>query len=161
VKVTGLGLDGVVGATFGSLSATRIKHVSPTELTLTTPRSTAGRVYIQLFGDGFDSASEVTRAARYAFLPTVTSVSPASGPASGGNVVSVTGDGFARASTVSFGRNDATSVTFVSRKELTVTVPAHVPGAVDVVVTSSGLKSKATTADVYTYEAPARSARAV
>lgn len=51
---------------------------------------------------------------------------------------------------VTFGGNLATNVVVVSDTQVTATTPAHVPGAVDVTVTTSG--GSATLANGFTYE---------
>jgi len=78
--------------------------------------------------------------------PTVSSVSPASGPLTGGSSVTITGTNFVNGATVAFVElptNDvfgtpsakAASTTFVNSTQLTVTTPsAALAGAVDVVV---------------------------
>ena len=62
-------------------------------------------------------------------LPTVTGVSPSSGPAAGGTVVTVTGTGFAGASDVgisgSFGATPVTSYTVVSPTEIRAVMPPY------------------------------------
>jgi uncharacterized repeat protein (TIGR01451 family) len=75
-----------------------------------------------------------------AVTPTVSTVSPASGPVGGGTTVTITGAGFQSGATVTF--LDATravaaaSVTFVSSTQLTAVTPVHAAGATDVVVGS-------------------------
>ena len=83
--------------------------------------------------------------------PTVTSVSPASGPAAGGNTVTVRGTGFGIGVRVFFGTATATNVVVDSAKELTATAPAG-SGTVDVMVAVSERNSAPTGADHYTYE---------
>lgn len=58
-----------------------------------------------------------------------------SGPADGGNSVTIRGVDFTAGATVTFGATPATSVTFVSRKELTVIVPRSSQANVSVDVT--------------------------
>lgn len=67
----------------------------------------------------------------------VTGVDPNTGPAAGGNTVSITGDHFIDASAVSFGANPATTFEVVDDTEILATVPAGTAGAVDVVVTDA------------------------
>jgi len=73
-----------------------------------------------------------------ALTPTLTSVSPASGPTSGGSVLTLTGTGFQNGATVSFadgtGAVAAAAGTFISSTQLQVTTPAHAGGAVSVIV---------------------------
>jgi YVTN family beta-propeller protein len=80
--------------------------------------------------------------------PAVTAVSPASGPAAGGTVVTVTGTSFTGATSVSFG-GVAASFTVNSATSITATSPAGT-GTVDVVVTSSS-GSATSAADRFTY----------
>ncbi len=71
-------------------------------------------------------------------LPTIVSVSPESGPETGGTSVTLTGTNFATTGTVAvkFGATSATSVTVVSSTKITAVTPAGSAGAVDVVVTN-------------------------
>jgi hypothetical protein len=86
--------------------------------------------------------------------PVVTSVTPTSGSASGGNVVIITGTGFTGASQVAFGAALSPSFTVVSSTEIIATVPQGVPGTVNVTVTTAGGTSAITPADQYTYISP-------
>ena len=84
--------------------------------------------------------------------PTVTSLSPATGPAAGGTVVTVTGTGFTGATSVQFGSNPGTALTVVSDTEITVTSPAGAVGAVPVTVTTpAGTSAAGPTAPTFTY----------
>lgn len=65
---------------------------------------------------------------------TLSSVSPATGPASGGTNVTLTGAGFASGATVTFGGASATNVSVTSATAITCTTPTHAAGAVDVAV---------------------------
>ena len=66
-------------------------------------------------------------------VPTVTELSPTTGPATGDTTVTVTGTGFTGATAVDFGATAATSVTVNSATQITATSPAGT-GAVDVTV---------------------------
>jgi hypothetical protein len=84
--------------------------------------------------------------------PTVTSLSPATGPAAGGTVVTITGTGFTGATSVKFGSNPGTALTVVSDTEITVTSPAGAVGAVPVTVTTpAGTSAAGPTAPTFTY----------
>ena len=82
--------------------------------------------------------------------PTISSVSPASGPTSGGTVLTVTGTGFVSGATVRVGSTAATSVTFVSATEVRATTPAGSAGAVAVQVTNPDTQS-ASRGNAFTY----------
>ncbi len=83
-------------------------------------------------------------------LPAVSSLSVQSGPATGGNSVTITGSNLGSASAVTFGVTPA-SITANTATSITVTVPAQVAGAVDVRVTTNAGISANTSADDYTY----------
>ena len=82
--------------------------------------------------------------------PTVTSISPASGTASGGTPVTVTGTNFQSGATLSLGGTAATGVTVVSGTSLTATTAAHTAGLVNVTVTNTDSQS-GTLTNGYTY----------
>jgi len=66
--------------------------------------------------------------------PTVSSLYPTSGPMSGGTRTTITGAGFAPGVTVSFGGALGTDVLLQGGSSLSVTVPPHALGVVNVVV---------------------------
>jgi hypothetical protein len=86
--------------------------------------------------------------------PTVASVTPSSGPTTGGTAVTVSGANFQNNATVSFGGAPATSVNVTSSTSIAATTPAHAAGAVDVVVTN-GDGHSGTLAAGFTYQVPA------
>jgi len=73
--------------------------------------------------------------------PVVETVSPSSGPVTGGTAVTITGTGFATGATVSFGGTAAISVTVVGSTTINAITPARSSGAVNVVVTNPGGQS--------------------
>ena len=82
--------------------------------------------------------------------PTVTKVSPSSGPAAGGTTVTITGTNFASPATVTFGGVAATGVQVLSPTQLTAISPAGT-GKVDVRVTAPGGTSAISPADKFSY----------
>ncbi len=64
--------------------------------------------------------------------PTISQVSPANGPASGGTNITVNGANLRAGCTIRFGGVPATSVTFVSASSMTAVTPEHAAGASDV-----------------------------
>ncbi len=87
-------------------------------------------------------------------VPIIRSVTPASGPVAGGQVITVAGTGFAAGMTVTIGGTAVTPST-VSYASFTLTTPAEAAGTDDIQVTTSGGVSALRPADVYTYIAPA------
>lgn len=87
-------------------------------------------------------------------VPIIRSVTPASGPLAGGQVITVAGTGFAAAMAVTIG-GVAVTPTNVTYASFTLRTPAEAAATVDVRVTTSGGMSALSTADSYTYIAPA------
>jgi len=83
--------------------------------------------------------------------PTVTGVTPTSGPTAGGTFVTITGTKFLSGSTVTFGNLAATNVTVVSATTITATSPRRFAGGVDVQVANSAGTSAANGSDQFTY----------
>jgi hypothetical protein len=73
--------------------------------------------------------------------PTVTAVSPASGPTVGGTAVTISGTGFAAGAHVSFGGSSAAAVAVTSDTTITATTPVRPAGSVNVVVTNADSQS--------------------
>ncbi|MFZ3557207.1 IPT/TIG domain-containing protein [Streptomyces sp. BH055] len=65
---------------------------------------------------------------------TITAVSPATGPAAGGTLVTITGTALDGVSAVNFGSTAGTSLQIKSPTQLTVKAPAGATGAVNVVL---------------------------
>lgn len=84
-------------------------------------------------------------------LPTVTAVSPSSGTADGGTLVTITGTGFTGATSVMFGSTSATTYTVDSDTQITVVSPAVAAGTVHITVTTPGGTSAAVSEDQFTY----------
>ena len=84
--------------------------------------------------------------------PTVTRVSPSSGSTAGGNVVTISGTGFTKATSVRFGTVTTTHFTVKSSTKITVTVPAQKAGTHDVNVTTPSGRSASNSTDKYTYK---------
>jgi hypothetical protein len=89
--------------------------------------------------------------------PTVATLEPGSGSARGGDVVVLTGSGFATGAVVTFGGVPGTDVAVLDSiaTRLRVVTPAHAAGTVDVVVTNPDGRS-VTVAAGYTFVPPAR-----
>ena len=84
--------------------------------------------------------------------PTISSVTPISGPVTGGTPVTLGGSGFANGATVIIGGAPATSVTVMSNTTITAVTPAHSAGPVNAAVTNpNGLNG--TLANGFTYAA--------
>jgi hypothetical protein len=87
-------------------------------------------------------------------IPTITGISPTSGPTAGGTTVTITGSGFTGTTKVRFGSVLATSFTVVSDGQVTAVSPAHAAGAQNVVVVAPGGTSTTVPVDMFTFQAP-------
>ena len=92
----------------------RSRCVSSTQLRATTPAGSAGARDVQVTNP---SGSSATRAGGVhlhgaSTTPTLTSVSPTSGPTAGGTTITLTGTNFVSGATVRVGGVAATNVTF-------------------------------------------------
>ncbi|WP_432014550.1 IPT/TIG domain-containing protein [Streptomyces cucumeris] len=126
---------------------TNVVVLTPTTLTVTTPAGAAGPANVTVTTPG--GSGTLPAGYLYLAVPTITGVSPSSGPLLGGQTVTITGSGFAAGTTtVLFGLVPGLSVTVVSPTQLTVVTPPGV-GTVDVTVTTLG--GTATLPGAYTY----------
>jgi hypothetical protein len=152
VTITGTDFTNATVVSFGASAATTFTVDSSTQITATSPVG-SGTVAVTVTTAGGTSATTVDDEFTYTGSPTVTSVSPASGPTAGGTSVTITGTNFAGASAVDFGSTAATSFIVDSATQVTATSPAGSAGPVDVTVTTLGGTSGTSAADNFTYVA--------
>lgn len=157
VTLTGTGFGAGAQVRFGTDAATGVTVVSPTQLTAIAPAHAVGVVSVTVTSADSQSAT-LERAYRFVEPPTVTMAAPGTGDVAGGTVVRITGSGFAASTTVSFGGTAATNVALVSSSELDAVTPAHMPGAVDVGVSTDGATATLTGGFTYTRGVPALTA---
>jgi hypothetical protein len=152
VTLTGKYLNGLLEVLFGTLPGSGLMPTSGTSVKATTPPHALGAVEVKLTTP--NGTSLVATADHFKYVPTVASVTPNTGPAAGGAVVTIKGTGFAvgtKLTVIKFGTAKSLSVNCVSSTECTAKAPAHVAGAVDVVATVSKMTSAKTTADHFAY----------
>jgi hypothetical protein len=148
VTITGTNFATGATVTFGGTAATSVVVVSGTQITATTPTGSAGPVTVTVTLNG--QSGSLANGFIYTLPPTVTGVSPNTGPTGGGTAVTITGTNFASGATVTFGGTAATSVVVVSGTQITATTPAGAAGAVTVTVTNLGVPSGSLT-NAFTY----------
>ena len=152
VTISGTGFSGPTGVSFGGTAAA-FTVASSTSITATAPARSAGTVDVTVTNAGGTSRTISTDQFTAVAAPTVTALSPKTGPAAGGTTVTLTGTNFSGATRVAFG---GTSVGFsvVSDSSITAVAPvAEAAGTVYVTVTTIGGKSATSTANRYTYTA--------
>src|SRR4029077_3377430 len=123
--------------TFGGTAATSVVVANGTQITATAPAHAAGSVNVVVTNPDTQSGS-LTNGFTYTSpsAPTVTSVSPNTGPAAGGTGITITGTNFVTGATVTLGGTAATGVVVVRGTQITATQHAPATGAVNVVVTN-------------------------
>lgn len=137
VTIGGSGLDGVTQVRFGSVEIDYWSFVdrgaNGSSITIRAPQRAPGTVDVAVV----TSTQVVQRDDAYRYLqPTVTSMTPTSGPETGGTRVTITGAGFGVSGTpsVTIGGVAATAVTRVSSTSIQATTPSGIVGSAPVVV---------------------------
>ena len=123
------------------------------------PSDSAGTVDITVSTPGGTSATGPGDQYTYAVLPTVTGVSPAAGPPSGGNTVVIGGMDFTGTTDVFVGSKDINTqcpgspcFTVDSATQITIpSLPAHAATTVDITVQTPAGTSTTSSADQYIY----------
>jgi plastocyanin len=155
VTITGTGFLSGATVKFGTTSATNV-NVTSTSITATTPAHAVGKVDVIVTNSDGQSAT-LTQGFTYALpAPTITNISPATGPTSGGTLITITGTNFQNGATVKIGASAATDVNVVSATSITARTPLGPVTdqlAVDVVVTNPD-STKATATGGFTYTVP-------
>ncbi len=152
LTINGSGFTVDTQVLLGSFAAPVVTFVSATELKAIAPRGQApGEVDLVVYNK--NGVSRQRRAYTYEGELRISGITPATGDAAGGALITLTGANFGEGATVSFGANAGTGVTVNSATQLVVTLPAGAPGAVDVTVTSQGQSWTAKKA--FTYFDPA------
>ena len=138
VTITGTGFTGATAVDFGTTAATNLTVVNDTTITADSPAGT-GTVDVTVTPRRARRPRRPPISSRYtaAVAPTVTGLSPTSGPTAGGTPVTITGTGFTGATAVDFGTTAATNLTVVNDTTITADSPAGT-GTVDVTVTHPG-----------------------
>ncbi len=152
VIITGTDLTGATDVSFGATPAASFTVDTPTQITATSPAHLAATVDITATTAAGTSATSANDEFTFVATPTITSVSPASGPAGGGTSVTITGTALTGATDVSFGATPAASFTVDNDTQITATSPAHAAATVDVTATTPGGTTAITANDEFTFE---------
>jgi hypothetical protein len=160
VDVIGEGLVSTTGVKFGGTPATYFRVLSPYAVAAVVPAGTAtASVTVTTKG----GTSKVSETAMYSYVaplvtpesPVVSSVTPGSGPESGGTLVTIKGNNLVGAYAVDFGSTPSSRVTPISSTEVQAVAPAPAfPVRADVSVTTPNGTSAPTVADGFVYGSP-------
>ncbi len=162
VTIFGTNLSGATGVSFGSTAGTIIAVYSSSAVIASTPAEAAGTVHTTV--TTYSGTSSTSTADQFTFVstpaPAITSISPTSGPDTGGTSVTITCTNFTGATGLSFGTVLA-SFTVNSATQITATSPLHAMGTVDIMVTTPSGTSATSTADQFTFNQTAPTVTAV
>jgi hypothetical protein len=140
-QITLSGSNFVSGATVrvGGTLCTSVQFISTSTIKATTPAGSAGAQSVQVQnpdGRNFTLPSAFTYTSTTSPAPTLTSVTPNSGPKGGGTFVTLVGTNFQPGATVRVGSSPATTVSYLGSTTLTAFTPAGTPGVQAVTVTN-------------------------
>lgn len=155
VLINGNSFLGVTNVRFGWNAAINFSVLSATQISAVAPPGVNGTT-VDVTVSGSAGSSPVTSGGKFTYgPPVITALSPAAGPAKGGNTVVISGFGLYGVSQVYFGSQSATGLTMNSPTQITVVAPAAAEGTcVDVTVVGLGGISLVTAASRYSYGAP-------
>jgi hypothetical protein len=154
VTITGDGFVAGTNVAFGAVAAAGVTVVSPTsivagvpvgnsgsvDITVTTPQGTSPTSVFDLYASG---------------PPVVDSITPNTGPTTGGTSVTISGTDFVPDAVVSFGSAPATDVTLnAAGTSFQATAPPGAASTVDVTVTDSDGTSATSVNDLFGYGTP-------
>ena len=155
VTITGSNfVDGATDVLFDGVEALSVSVASASTLTATTPPRAPGAVSVTVVVAGEGSVTQPGAFAYQGPPPTISSISPTSGPTTGGTSVTITGTNFASGATVLFAGTPATGITVANSTTITATTPARPAGSAHVTVTSADGQS-ATLNNGFTFETAA------
>jgi len=157
VTITGTNLTGATTVKFGATSATSFTVNSATSITATSPAGTGTADVTVTTSGGTSPASAADQFSYVLPVPTITSVSPNTGPTTGGTAVTISGSNFTGATSVKFGNNNAISFTVTSTTQIAAIAPPGSLGTIDVTVKTPSGTSAISPADQYSYAVPADS----
>jgi len=157
VNITGMNFIGATGVTFGGTTATSFSIENLTLIRALTPVHAAGRVTVAVATP--NGTASGTNRYTYVALPTVTSISPLTGPLAGGTPVTIIGtnligpmDSATSQYNVSIGGTTLTNMTVVSATKIIGSTQTGTAGPVNVIVITPN--GTVTRTNAYTYAAP-------
>jgi len=156
VTVTGSNFASGATASVGGVAATSVSVVSSTQLTAVVPpapNSAAGTYDVVVADSSGSSPVNAGDQFTYEAAPSVTGVSPTTGPVAGGTQITISGLNFYADATVTVGGAPATIVSILTNSIVATTppTPGGTPGPYDVVVTEAGGTSPTSVQDIFTY----------
>lgn len=151
VTLTGSYFTDATAVTFDGIEGTNLIVLNDTTATVVSPAHAAGSVDVVITTPG--GSMKLSHGYTYNASPTLSTITPISGPTSGGSGITISGTNLTGVTSVSIGGKPATYVNVLNATTLTAVSPANTLGNKDVVVTSA--QGSGTLTNGFSYEAPA------
>jgi PKD repeat protein len=154
IRGTNFVSGGLFGVKIGGVTATNVTRINATTITAKTPAGTAGAKNVVVTNNDGQTA---TKAGGFTYVapPTISSITPNSGPTKGSTPITIRGTNFVYGGSfgVKVGGVAATNISRINATTITAKTPAGTTGAKNVVVTNKDGQT-ATKASGFTYIAP-------
>ena len=153
ITITGTGFTGATAVSFGASPATSWTTMNSQRIVAVVPASATGEettLHVTVTTPGGTTPTDPATSYSYRAAPTITGVTPTTGPTTGGETITITGTGFTGATGVKFSAT-TTSYTVDSPTQITATTPPHAAGTINIRVTNPGGPSPIVIADRYRY----------
>ena len=147
IAITGTSLIGATSVTVGGAPVTSFSVVSSSSISAVTPAGSAGSKTVTVTTPG--GVATASNAFTYHAVPTVTTVSPSTGPVAGGTTLTITGTNLSGTTSVSVGGVSAASFSVVSVTQVTAVTPAGNAGVKNLTLTTPG--GVVTVTNAFTY----------
>jgi alpha-tubulin suppressor-like RCC1 family protein len=149
ITITGVNFTGATAVKFGATSTT-FTVVSNESVEAAIPPGAGGTVDVTVATPSGISPTGPADRYTYVAQPTITKISPTSGPVAGGTSVTITGTEFNGVTQVNFGEATA-AFTVHSPTSITAIAPEHIAASVDIRVTNIAGVTPVTTKDRFKY----------
>ena len=145
VTLSGSGFATSASVSFGGIAASSVVVVSSTQIQAVTPAHASGTVSVTVTESPHNQSATLAGGFTYTSTSSstlgVSGASPATGPTSGGTVVTIAGTGFQAGAAVKFGSSQSTAVTVTSSTQINAMSPAGSSGTVSLTVTDPDTQS--------------------
>ena len=135
VLITGTNLGTPTSVTFGGTAAT-VNSSTATSISVAAPAHAAGAARVVVTTAAGTSTQPVNFTYITVAAPVITSLSPTSGPVSGGNTITINGTNLLYTTGVTFGATPASSFAILSNTQVAAVAPAGTAGPTTVSVTN-------------------------
>lgn len=135
VTISGAGFTSGSAVTIGGTQATNVVFVNSSTLTATTPAGAQGLVDVTV--TTVNGSGTLKQGFAYLGPPTITRISPSSGPSIGGNTINLHGSSFTSSTQITIGGVPASNITLIDSTRIAATVPPNAIGNTVAVVATN------------------------